>query len=170
MLYFAYGSNMSSPRLRARVPSAQPLGVASTRGRQLVFRKIGRDGSAKCDIAAADERTHGVYGVVFRIDPAHRPALDAAEGVGQGYEPIDLDLVSESGRHISAFAYQATQVDEKLKPYAWYVQHVVRGAIEHGLPPDYIALIHAVAVRSDPDRERHARELSIYPPSGNFNP
>jgi len=38
----------------------------------------------------------------------------------------------------------------------------VRGALENGLPDRYVAMIRAVQVMTDPDRERSARELSIY--------
>ena len=46
-LYFAYGSNLSSPRLRARVPSARPEGVARLEGQRLALDKPGRDGTAR---------------------------------------------------------------------------------------------------------------------------
>ena len=50
LLYFAYGSNMSSVRLRARVNSAQPLGVARLPGHRLRWHMHSLDGSGKCDI------------------------------------------------------------------------------------------------------------------------
>ena len=36
-LYFAYGSNMSTPRLQARLPHARPLGPAWLDGHRLAF-------------------------------------------------------------------------------------------------------------------------------------
>lgn len=162
LYYFAYGSNMSSTRLRARVPSARPLGIAVADGLRLAFHKIGRDGSAKCDIVPAADPTQQVHGVVFHIDPAHRPALDAAEGLGNGYAAVELDVALNGDHRITVFAYQATQVDPSLSPYTWYLDHVVRGAREHGLPAEYVALIQTIPCQHDTDSERHARELSIY--------
>lgn len=49
ILYFAYGSNMSSARLRARVPSCRPIGIAFLPGHELRFHKRSKDGSGKCD-------------------------------------------------------------------------------------------------------------------------
>ena len=49
MLYFAYGSNLSSARMAARVPSARVVARAQLPGHALRFHKVGRDGSAKCD-------------------------------------------------------------------------------------------------------------------------
>ena len=58
--------------------------------------------------------------------------------------------------------YRATRIDPDLKPFAWYLAHVLAGAREHRLPADYIAAIECLAVVDDPDPLRHASELSIY--------
>ena len=39
-LYFAYGSNLHPPRLRARTPSARALGRADLEGYRLLFHKL----------------------------------------------------------------------------------------------------------------------------------
>jgi hypothetical protein len=51
VLYFAYGSNMLTRRLRdpARAPSARVLATGYVTGRRLVFDKAGQDGSGKPD-------------------------------------------------------------------------------------------------------------------------
>jgi hypothetical protein len=50
--YFAYGSNMETARLRERMPSAKPLGVAKLSGHELRFHKRSKDGSGKCNAFA----------------------------------------------------------------------------------------------------------------------
>ena len=50
MLYFAYGSNMLTERLKARVSSATPIGKANLSDHGLRFHKKSKDGSGKCDI------------------------------------------------------------------------------------------------------------------------
>ena len=54
ILYFAYGSNMFSRRLKhsTRVPSAEVVGVGSIKGYRLTFDKRSNDGSGKCDAEA----------------------------------------------------------------------------------------------------------------------
>lgn len=47
MKYFAYGSNMLTERLRARCPSAHPIGTGIAMGFRLNFSKRGEDGSGK---------------------------------------------------------------------------------------------------------------------------
>ena len=53
LVYFAYGSNLHSGRLRSRAPGAQALGAARLRGVRLVCNKLGRDGTAKANLEPA---------------------------------------------------------------------------------------------------------------------
>lgn len=162
MLYFAYGSNMSLPRLRARVPSAQRLNVATLPAYRLAFHKIGTDGSAKCNIVPCTGNC--VYGVLYRMDARHRAALDRAEGCGHGYEAAQLDVIALDGRRVNAFSYFATAIDDRLLPFDWYLQHVLNGARDNALPADYTAVIASVTTVEDPDPHRSGRELAIHVP------
>lgn len=160
LLYFAYGSNMSGPRLAARVQGLRTIGVASLAGHRLAFHKRGRDGSGKCDIAPAAQGR--VWGVVFDMPAAQRSALDRHEGLGRGYELKTVELTLAGDRLLTAFCYYATHVDPALQPYDWYRAHVLHGAREHRLPHDYVAAIGAVTAIPDPDAERARRERAIY--------
>jgi gamma-glutamylcyclotransferase len=167
MLYFSYGSNMSTPRLAARAPAARAVGVAKLQMHGLSFRKKGKDGSAKCDAVCTNDRMDVVYGVVFRISAAGKAELDRQEGLKNGYEEKVVRVVTRDGKALQAVTYYATRIEPGLKPYEWYKEHVLRGAREHGLPAEYIQAIASVEAVPDPDRRRHARELSIYRPVGN---
>ena len=160
LTYFAYGSNMSLRRLTARVPSASRIGIARLTGFRLAFHKIGRDGSAKCDITIChDSRVHGV---LFAIAPDDRPRLDACEDLGRGYAVRWVEVEREDGRRLTAFTYVALLRDPTLRPYRWYHRHVIEGAVENRLPTAYLAQLRAVETIDDPDARRHARELSLY--------
>lgn len=50
MKCFAYGSNMSPERIRARAPSAVFVTKAYLEGYVLEFLKPGMDGSGKCNV------------------------------------------------------------------------------------------------------------------------
>jgi hypothetical protein len=104
-----------------------------------------------------------VHGGLFRIDAADRPALDRAEGLGQGYEAREVALTTESGT-VTALTYVATEKRPDLLPYSWYLQHVLIGAQAWRLPHRYIASIASLPSVADPDTARHAMELSIYTP------
>ena len=61
VLYFAYGSNMLSRRLAARVSSAHRIATGCVIGRKLTFDKVGRDASGKCDIELTEIDTDRVH-------------------------------------------------------------------------------------------------------------
>jgi AIG2-like family len=156
MVYFAYGSNMSTARLRKRMPSCKPLGIATLPRHALRFHKRSIDGSGKCN-AFASGNDNSVIGVLFSFDPAERDKLDEAEGVGRGYEPAMVTVINEKGRRRKVLTYIATPdyIDDNLKPYGWYKEVVLAGGREHGLPPAYIAeYIAAVETIEDPDKTR----------------
>ncbi|MBZ0167081.1 MAG: gamma-glutamylcyclotransferase [Candidatus Omnitrophica bacterium] len=161
MLYFAYGSNMSVKRLRARISSARVVCTAVLPGHQLKFHKHGDDGSAKCDASESAE-VHEVHGVVYDIHTADKSTLDKIEGVGHGYEQKTVAVMTGIGLPMKAVTYYATKIQADLKPFAWYKEHVLRGAREHNLPDDYISLIEAVVASEDPNDGRHRKEVSIY--------
>ena len=145
--YFAYGSNMSSLRLRQRTPSARALGIGRLPGHALRWHKLGRDGSGKCDIAESGEQADVVWGVLYRVALAEKPILDRIEGLGIGYEEEEVRVETEAGP-VAALTYKAKpgRIDAQLRPLADYKRHVLLGAREHGLPMAYRRAIERVAV------------------------
>lgn len=161
MLCFSYGSNMSHRRLQARVPSARFVAVAELPAHRLRFHKSAGDGSAKCDAEETGHPDDRVIGVIYEIDDAEKPDLDRHEALGLGYDEKQVELTTGSDR-VRAWMYYATCINNALKPFHWYKDHVLIGARENGLPAEYIAQIEAVESIDDPKPERHRRELSIY--------
>ncbi len=164
MNYFAYGSNMSIARLRARTPSAQYRGCYALEGHDLRFHKAGMDGSGKCDAFYTGSERHRVYGALFRLCPTEKPALDAVEGLGRGYNEKTVTVSALDGSSVVASTYFATAIDPQLLPYGWYLNHVLIGAAQASLPPDYVhSKIRRVATLEDSDRDRDQRERAIHP-------
>lgn len=163
MNYFAYGSNMSLARLRARIPSAVPIGRHVLPGHELRWHKVSKDGSGKCDAFRTDATEAKVFGMLFRIDQADKPTLDKVEGLGWGYESRAVELVAPDGDVIVANTYIATRIDAGLKPYSWYLHHVLTGAREAALPSHYIARrILSIASITDTNKDRATREHGVY--------
>ena len=75
--YFAYGSNLWTPRMVERCPSARVVEVAHLVGWRRVYDKPSIDGSAKLNLRPDPEGL--VPGVVYDIEHAERERLDAAE-------------------------------------------------------------------------------------------
>ncbi|MEW8536389.1 MAG: gamma-glutamylcyclotransferase family protein [Candidatus Thiodiazotropha endolucinida] len=162
MLYFSYGSNMSSRRLLSRVPSARFVTSASLPGHELHFHKKSLDGSAKCDAYETKSDRYTVSGVIFEIAKSEKAVLDSKEGLGQGYEEKMVELIDPDGEMLAAYTYYATFIDRTLKPYHWYKHHVLTGALEYDLPATYIEKLRLIESMEDPDPQRHAFEMAIY--------
>jgi hypothetical protein len=115
-LYFAYGSNMFTGRLKARnrAPSATALGTAFADGYRLTFDKVSTDGSGKCDIEATGNPTDRVYGVLYRIAFADVSGLDEAEGLGKGYRKGEIPIRTTEGI-LTVVAYFATEKDPTVR-------------------------------------------------------
>lgn len=164
ILYFAYGSNMLSRRLRARsrTPSATTVGIGFVAGRRLTFDKVSTDGSGKCDAELTSTPTDKVYGVLYEIDPAEKPSLDRVEGLGAGYREEPVTVVTGSGTR-DAITYVATAKEPALRPYDWYKALVVAGAVEHELAAAYVEWLRTCESQPDPNARRRAEnELVLF--------
>jgi AIG2-like family len=159
-IYFAYGSTMSTPYLRARVPDAKPLGTAVLTRYRMGFYRLGPDGSGKCTVLHTNRAGDVVHGVLFDFAPGGKPALDLSEDLGTGSNQRSV-VVTFRGRLITAYTYEAVkkQVDPPLSPFDWYKQLVLDGAAEHGLPAEYVAAIRSVISCPDPDRGRAQQHI-----------
>jgi cation transport regulator ChaC len=162
-IYFAYGTNMLSRRLKAgsRAPSATFIGTGYVSGRRLTFDKVSKDGSGKCDIESTTNPTDRVYGVLFEIDTSEEGKLDTAEGLGKGYKKETVTVIMQNREKNEAIAYVATEKEPVLLPYHWYKAIVIAGAVEHKLPPDYIEWLRAFNSQQDPNAGRCAENEAI---------
>ena len=158
--YFAYGSNMLTRRLTAadRAPSAKPVGIGYVEG--LTFDKVSQDGSGKCDAEATEKKTDRVYGVIFEIALTDKVALGKAEGLGKGYSEERVEVVTVT-RKVQIETYIATKKESVLRPYHWYKAITVAGAVEHGLPKDYVEWLRAFESIEDPNAERRAKNEAL---------
>lgn len=80
MLYFAYGSNMASARIKAadRRPRAEFVCVAKLQGHTLALTRRSKHGHGVA--AAVSNRRHVIWGVVWRLIAADVEPLDKREG------------------------------------------------------------------------------------------
>jgi len=154
--YFAYGSNLLPDRLRARVPSAQPLSAACLPDHRLSYNKLGRDGSGKCTLLPAAGAV--VWGGLYRLPRRELRWLDRIEG--PGYRRIRVRVRLPDGRWLSAVAYRARAAALKpgLQPWDWYQRFVLRGAAWFRLPAAYQRQLAAQSARPDPNRRRLAAQ------------
>ena len=145
-LYFAYGSNMSTARLQARVERAAPVGRAWIDGYRLAFNKRGNDGSGKANLIADDVAQ--AWGVLFRIGSSDWSTLDRFE---VGYRRQPCRVHTGTGEESEAQCYLAMDPESRdIPPLDWYRAHCLSGAREHGLPVPAIELLEQSASLEDP--------------------
>jgi len=159
-LYFAYGSNLLSARLRARTPSARKAGNAILPRFALRWHKIGCDDTGKCDVIFTGRPADRVYGVAWAIRRSELPALDFHEELDTGYYACNVPIAIGAQRRL-ARTYRAIPIDPALKPLDWYKRFVLDGAREHGLPEDYVARLAMTPALGDSDSKRRARNLRV---------
>ncbi|MEM6989247.1 MAG: gamma-glutamylcyclotransferase family protein [Myxococcota bacterium] len=131
-LYFAYGSNMSSARLRARVGAVDVEGRAFVVGHEHQFSKAGSDGTGKGHIAPHPSRS--VHGVVYALTDEQLARLAQFEG---GYAATSLPVSVATGTIVTATTFVALRPCDAPPPSPAYLDHYRRGFLEHAIPRAY---------------------------------
>jgi gamma-glutamylcyclotransferase len=146
--YAAYGSNLHPIRLADRAPSSQLLGKSYIANWTLQFHKLGKDGSAKCNIF---ERGAGVYVAVFELNGEEKATLDRIEG--RGYEDVSIQVPGFG----ECFTYvaSASHIRSDRLPFDWYKEMVILGCRKLDFPNGYTADIESTDTTRDPDTARN---------------
>lgn len=157
LLYLAYGSNLHPRWLQSRIPSAEKVQKTTLEGWSLRFNKHSRaDGSAKCNIQETGNRDDCVHGIIYRFDEIEKASLDKAEG---GYECTNINL-PQFGR-VMVYLARPAAINNALRPFTWYHDIVIAGALLHGLPAEYVNKLKDVEAIMDPDTSRERRYRAI---------
>lgn len=143
--YFAYGSNLFREQMIERTGAIghvdHPPRVARLSGYRLVFQTLEECGPAFANIRRSDDEVHGA---VYRCSPAHLSRLDEYES---GYERLAISVCDEYGELLDAVAYVITPAQPARfgRPGDEYLERIVTGARQHGLPESCIEKIIAAA-------------------------
>ncbi len=148
--YFAYGSNMESATLRGRrgVTWTRAL-AARAAGWRIVFDKppLVPVGEAYANIVP--DPAAAVLGVVYEVSGADLEHIALSEGVLIGnYARVDIPVVPLAGATpVQAATLVSDRSDPTLRPSDRYMACLVAGAIEHGLPAEWIAFLRSIPSR-----------------------
>lgn len=147
-LYFGYGSNLSRRRLHRSCPSARLVSSARLPDYRLAFtRRSERWGGGVADVLPAPGAE--VWGVVWRITTEESDALDRQEGLHldpPAYRRIELLVQPPTGEPLACRSYVvAAPSAEHIPPAAAYLDTMLSGARDGGLPEPYIEQIAARA-------------------------
>jgi hypothetical protein len=162
--YFAYGSNMQSATLRGRRGVEYQRAVPATaRGWRLVFDKpplvplVGAAANIVPDAAAATP------GVAFEIADQDLAHIELTEGVLIGnYARVSVTLAPLGTAAVApptAFSLSSDRRDPLALPSTRYMELVIAGAVEHGLPAEHLAFLRSVPTAADGPEARELRAL-----------
>ncbi|KAK3850637.1 hypothetical protein Pcinc_042670 [Petrolisthes cinctipes] len=89
---------------------------------------------------------HHVYGIVWEINDDDLDNLDRQEGVSQGiYRVLKVEVETDSRETLTARSYQiANPQHDDRRPSAVYLDVIINGARENGLPEDYIKFLESI--------------------------
>jgi gamma-glutamylcyclotransferase (GGCT)/AIG2-like uncharacterized protein YtfP len=131
MLHFAYGANMHGAIMHRHAPAAVPIGAATLADHRFIV-------SAHGYASVVPERGHAVHGVLWRIAPRDRVALDAWENISAKLYRAETVPVRCGDRLRPALIYVA-RGSRASRPKAGYMELVIAAARAWALPEDYIA-------------------------------
>lgn len=167
LLYFAFGSNLSTTQMRSRCPGAKAVGLAFLPEYDFIINERGfanviprSDTGASTSTIVEDggrggaTKEGGVYGVLYQLaSTAEKERLDRYEGVPKAYEDLVLEVqqlssgdsssnTTSSAAMVRALVYVDRQRVSPAAPRAEYIVRMkagIREAVaEWGLPRDYV--------------------------------
>ena len=159
MLYFAYGSNLDPAQMQQRCPGHRVVGLAALQDHRLAFPVYSSDWGGG---VAGPVLAHGrqVWGVLYELSDDLVAALDDFEGYrGRGdqhnfydRETITVDLVRPDDgsvpRRVRAAAY-FPHFSSPSPPSRAYLDTILRGAVHHRFPVDYLEGLRSVEVAGE---------------------
>ncbi|MEX1044864.1 MAG: gamma-glutamylcyclotransferase family protein [Chthoniobacterales bacterium] len=146
ILYFAYGSNLRTLQMGHLCPGHSFLGTARLANHRLAFTRSDDEwqgGVADVLPSAGDE----VWGALYRLTAEHWAALDAYEvfdpdgpEAANEYVRRPVVVTAEGARHeVEAWCYFVRAPRGHVAPSKLYRAALLEGAVERGLPADYIS-------------------------------
>jgi cation transport regulator ChaC len=133
LIYFAYGSNISSEQMQSRCPNAQRIGVAYLYGwRRSFCVRAPHLGGLVAGIEKSDDASSCVVGVAYEMTPSDRDRLDAIEH--GGYQPSSVGI-KINGAHRDAYTHVPLRIVAEVLSEVpeIYLQVMISGAEENGI-------------------------------------
>ncbi len=148
--YFAYGSNLDASTFLAR-RRMEPLEtrVAVLKDFGLRFDlPVGRGERGVANVAPC--KGDEVWGVLYLLTYHEAERLDRTEGVHHGvYRRLGVDARDAAGTLLSAFTYNSLHGQAGRKPSRRYINLLISGALQHGLPAEYVKRLQSVPLAVD---------------------
>ncbi len=167
-LYFAYGANLNLAQMRQRCPKPCVVGIACLPGYRIGFYGHSVKWDGAMETIVPDPQSE-VWGVLYQLDAFEWQQLDSYQDVranGRGayfHFPVEVQDMQQSV--ITAITYKKDILGKPERPSSEYLNLIIQGACEHGLPESYVAALSGISTKpalyAVPRKQRNDR-----PPSG----
>lgn len=146
-LYFAYGFNLNLQKMGQKLAKPRVVGIA-----RLAKHKIGFYGHSTIWDGAVEtvvpDSEAEVWGVLYQLDAYEWDQLDNFEdarmdGTGE-YFHYPVEVFDEQKMPKEAAIYKKARLGEPLPPSTEYLNILIQGAKEQGLPERYIANLQGI--------------------------
>lgn len=142
--YFAYGSNMNLAQMKQRCLNPKVLGIARLPGYRVEFYGYSGIWDGAQETVVPDLQSE-VWGVLYELQFFDCESLDGHHDVridGTGpYFHYPVDVIDREQGTIDAMIYKKNILQETKFPSTEYLNFIVQGAKEQGLPEEYITLL-----------------------------
>ena len=138
-IYFAYGSNMNREQMGARCPDAEVMEIGEIKDLEFFINERG---------VASVRRAEGesVFGQLWKIDDEAEASLDMYEGVDDNrYRKDTVTVSAQDGRELKDVLIYIDDREKEGSPRPGYMEKIISGAEESGLPADYIRMLRSLA-------------------------
>ena len=131
--YIAYGSNMNSTRLIARIGGVRGIKTGYLEGYDLVFNKKAASGGSYANIAYVGF-PHQCPFVAYDVTIEQLRRLDQYEGEPSHYIRVAMPFLDLARESVIGHVYIANpgQLTQRQKPSSEYLGHIYSGYKEHG--------------------------------------
>lgn len=147
-LYFAYGFNISLEKMSQKCSKPRVLGIARLEGHKIGFyeHSVIWDGAVETLVPDAQSE---VWGVLYQLERYDWDQLDNCEDVrldGTGeYFHYPVKVFDKQNVAHEADVYKKARLGETKKPSTEYLNLIIQGAKEQGLPESYIITLQNMA-------------------------
>ncbi|WP_081722318.1 gamma-glutamylcyclotransferase family protein [Geminisphaera colitermitum] len=141
LLYFAYGADMNGEQLALRGVRPAVVSIARLPGHRVEFFGYSRtwDGGMETVVTSPGA---DVWGVLYQLSFQDGEVLDvwqdARQDGGGAYFHYPTEVIDKDGRGHLVLLYKKDVLGAPQPPSRDYLEFVVQGAVERGLPASYV--------------------------------
>ena len=139
-LFFAYDAYLNIDLLKKYCRNARQVAIARMLDHSLTFIRVsgGKKGQFTGYMAIMAKPGDTVWGVLYRLEQDDLRFLDRYEKVPDEFHRDTVDVITDNGSNISAYALLVNR-DSPPGKSAEQFRIAIQGAEKQGLPDNYIA-------------------------------